>query len=166
MQDENTYPAQCVGLKFFNVYGPGEAHKGRMASMVFHAFHQIQSTGKIKLFKSHRPDFADGGQLRDFIYVDQVVDTIRHYLDHSGTSGLFNVGTGKARSFRDLGEAVFKALGRAVQIEYIPMPEDIRDKYQYFTEAVMNKSRHAGILPSEIPLEMGVSDYVHRLLRS
>jgi ADP-L-glycero-D-manno-heptose 6-epimerase len=156
-------PTQCVGLKFFNVFGPGEAHKGRMASMIYHAFKQMETAGAIKLFKSHRSGYDDGEQLRDFIYVDQVVETIHQFLVKPVLSGLYNVGTGKARSFRELGEAVFAAARRPVRINYIPMPEDIREKYQYFTEAVMAKSQNAGIVVASIPLEDGVRDYVEHL---
>lgn len=156
-------PRQCVGFKFFNVFGPGEEHKERMASMVFHAFRQIQSHGQVKLFKSHRPDYADGGQLRDFIYVAQVVDMILQCVQHEEISGLFNLGTGRARSFRDLIEATFQALGRAPQIEYIPMPEDLAGKYQYFTQATMAKAARAGLRLPEWPLEEAVKDYVEYL---
>jgi ADP-L-glycero-D-manno-heptose 6-epimerase len=159
-QKHRALPAQAVGFKFFNVYGPGEGHKGRMASMVFHAFHQIQCSGKVKLFKSHHPDYEDGGQLRDFIYVDQVTDVIFKCIDAPGVSGLFNVGTGHARSFRDLAEAVFLAFGKTPQIEYIPMPLDLREKYQYFTEATMRKAVRSGIEPPSRSLEDSVSAYI------
>ena len=158
-------PVQCVGLKFFNVYGPGEGHKGRMASMTFHAFNQIRQAGAVRLFQSHRPDFEHGGQLRDFIYVEQVVETIEQFINRKDVSGLFNVGSGRARTFRDLVEAVFCALKQRPSIEYIPMPEDLRGKYQYFTEAKMRKSAAHGIEPKEISLEDGVRDYVAYLLK-
>jgi ADP-L-glycero-D-manno-heptose 6-epimerase len=156
-------PAQCVGFKFFNVFGPGEAHKGRMASMVFHGYNQIRASGQVKLFKSHKDGYADGGQLRDFVYIDQVVDLILQSLDKPQVNGLFNLGTGKARSFKDLMVATFRALGLAPNIEYIPMPEDLRGKYQYFTEATMTKAARAGLQLRDITLEEAVADYVSRL---
>jgi ADP-L-glycero-D-manno-heptose 6-epimerase len=153
-------PPQCVGLKFFNVFGPGEAHKGRMASMVFHGYNQIQSKGRVRLFKSSRPDYADGGQLRDFIYVNDVVAVIDRLIGQPAVSGLFNLGTGRARTFRDLIEAVFAALERPPNIEYIPMPLDLEGKYQYFTEAKMDKLAKA-IGPYRFQsLEESVRDYV------
>ncbi len=156
-------PAQSVGLKFFNVFGDGESHKGRMASMVFHGYHQILQTGIVRLFQSHREGYTDGGQLRDFISVEDVVSVVRDLERHPEISGLFNLGTGRARSFRDLTEAVFQALGRTPRIEYIPMPEDLRERYQYFTEATMRKLGAAGIVYSPTPLEVAVGRYVTRL---
>ena len=156
-------PAQSVGLKFFNVFGDGESHKGRMASMVFHGYHQILQTGVVRLFQSHRAGYADGGQLRDFISVEDVVTVIHDFERHPGISGLFNLGTGRARSFRDLTEAVFLALGRTPRIEFIPMPEDLRERYQYFTEAAMRKLGTAGIAYTPTPLEVAVDRYVARL---
>lgn len=156
-------PAQCVGFKFFNVFGPGEAHKGRMASMVFHAYHQIKRTGRVRLFASDRHDYEDGGQLRDFIYVDQVVDVILQCVRIPGINGLFNLGTGKARSFKDLALAVFAALGLPPQIEYIPMPGDLQGKYQYFTQATMAKAARAGLVLPELSLEGAVRRYVEWL---
>jgi len=156
-------PAQSVGLKFFNVFGHGEAHKGRMASMVFHGFEQIRSSGSVRLFRSHRPDYADGGQLRDFIWVDDIVDVVAALVAAPAVSGLFNLGTGKARSFRDLAEAVFAAMGLPPRIEYVPMPEDLRGRYQYFTEATMRKLADAGIRYRPTPMEDAVARYVARL---
>lgn len=153
-------PRQCVGLKFFNVYGPGEAHKGRMASMVFHGWTQIQQQGFVRLFKSHREGYADGGQLRDFIYVQDVVDVMLALAARPDISGLFNLGTGRARSFRDLIMAVFTALGREPRIEYIPMPDDLQGKYQYFTEATMRKLARSRIAYIPRPLEAAVAEYV------
>lgn len=161
--DGRPRPAQSVGLKFFNVFGSGEAHKGRMASMVFHGFEQIRSTGRVRLFRSHRPDYADGGQLRDFIYVDDIVDVVVALVADPAVSGLFNLGTGKARSFRDLTEAVFAAMGLPPQIEYVPMPEDLQGRYQYFTQATMRKLADAGIRYRPTPLEDAVARYVARL---
>jgi len=156
-------PRQCVGLKFFNVYGPGESHKGRMASMVFHGFHQIQSQGGVRLFQSHRPDYADGGQLRDFIYVRDVVRVIESLAAKPEVNGLFNLGTGQAASFRELLEALFVALGREPRIEYIPMPEDLQGRYQYFTEAKMKKLSRAGIPYTPTPVREAVADYAQHL---
>ena len=156
-------PAQSVGLKFFNVFGSGEAHKGRMASMVFHGFEQIRSSGLVKLFRSHRSDYADGGQLRDFIWVDDIVEVVAALVADPAVSGLFNLGTGKARSFRDLAEAVFAAMGLPPRIEYVPMPEDLQGRYQYFTQATMRKLADAGIRYHPTPLEDAVARYVARL---
>jgi ADP-L-glycero-D-manno-heptose 6-epimerase len=153
-----------AGLKFFNVYGPNEYHKGRMASVIFHSFNQIKSTGKVKLFKSHRPDFKDGEQLRDFIYVEDVAKVFICLMDNPITSGLYNLGTGKARTFNDLVKATFAAMGKTPVIEYIDMPEDIRDKYQYFTEANMGKLQKEGYEINFSSLEEGVADYVKNYL--
>jgi ADP-L-glycero-D-manno-heptose 6-epimerase len=159
-----------AGLKFFNVYGPNEYHKGRMASVIFHSFNQIKSTGKVKLFKSHRPDFKDGEQLRDFIYVEDVAAVCYWLMDGVDTfqkgvnSGLYNLGTGKARTFNDLVKATFAGMGKEPVIEYIVMPEDIRDKYQYFTEADMTKLQQAGYTRPFYSLEDGVTDYVKNYL--
>lgn len=157
-------PPRWAGLKFFNVYGPNEYHKERMASVIFHSFNQIRKTGRVKLFKSHRPDFADGQQLRDFIYVEDVAKVCSWLMDHAVPSGLYNLGTGKARSFEDLAKATFAGMGREAVIDYIDMPEDIRDKYQYFTEADMQKLRDAGYTEPFHSLEEGVGDYVRNFL--
>jgi ADP-L-glycero-D-manno-heptose 6-epimerase len=161
---QNTHPIRWIGLKFFNVYGPNEYHKGRMASVVFHAFNQIKKSGKVKLFRSHRPDFADGMQLRDFIYVKDVVDVIYFLMHNKQENGLYNLGTGQARAFLHLAEATFAALGKPANIEYIDTPFDIRDKYQYFTEAPMNKLRQAGYKLPFYSLEAGVEEYVQAYL--
>lgn len=164
---QSNAPKYWVGLKFFNVYGPNENHKGRMASVIFHAFHQIKNTGKVKLFQSHRPDYMDGMQLRDFIYVKDIVVVmdwiLKEMLTANWTSqknGLYNLGTGNARSFYDLAKAVFEATGLEENIVYIAMPEDIRGKYQYFTQANMDKLRTAGFEKAFTGLEDGVKDYV------
>ncbi len=166
-QDSVSEPPFWAGLKFFNVYGPNEYHKGRMASVIFHSYNQINATGKVKLFRSHRPDFNDGEQLRDFIYVKDIADVIVFMIEkHSARkiqSGLYNLGTGKARSFYDLAANTFKAMGKDVDIEFIDIPEDIRDKYQYFTEANMKKLRAAGYDKEFTSLEDGVADYVRIL---
>jgi ADP-L-glycero-D-manno-heptose 6-epimerase len=153
-------PPRWYGLKFFNVYGPNEYHKGRMASVIFHSFNQIRERGYVELFRSHRPDFADGGQLRDFVYVKDVVAVCEWLSLERPASGIYNLGTGKARSFEDLARAVFSALGLQPDIRYIDMPGDIRDKYQYFTEAGMGKLRSAGYDASFHTLEEGVKEYV------
>ena len=179
-------PPFWAGLKFFNVYGPNEYHKGRMASVIFHSFNQINATGKVKLFRSHRPDFADGQQLRDFIYVKDIASVIIFMISQQTTvnrqqtssteslhptlytlhlkSGIYNLGTGKARSFYDLAANTFKAMGREVDIEFVDIPEDIRDKYQYFTEANMTKLIEAGYDKEFTSLEDGVMDYVKNYL--
>lgn len=157
-------PPFWAGLKFFNVYGPNEYHKGRMASVILHSFGQINTTGQVKLFRSHRPDYKDGQQLRDFIYVKDVANVILWLMQHKPESGLYNVGTGKARSFFDLADNTFKALHLKTNIQFIDTPLDIRDKYQYFTEAKMDKLRKAGYNKSFTTLEDGVNDYVTNYL--
>jgi ADP-L-glycero-D-manno-heptose 6-epimerase len=161
---QKEYPPFWVGLKFFNVYGPNEYHKSRMASVIFHSYNQIQKTGKVKLFKSHNPAYKDGEQLRDFVYVKDVVDICYWLMDAKPDSGLYNVGTGKARTFKDLVTAIFTSLGKEPLIEFIDTPEDIRDKYQYFTEADMSKLRNAGYRDAFYSLEEGVDTYVKNFL--
>jgi ADP-L-glycero-D-manno-heptose 6-epimerase len=157
-------PAQWAGFKFFNVYGPNEYHKGRMASVIFHTARQIKATGGMKLFKSHRPDFADGAQSRDFIYVKDVVDVLFYFLENKPANGIYNLGTGKARTFLDLATNTFKALGQEPRIDFIDTPVDIRDTYQYFTEATMSKLRYTGYIEPFHSLEDGIEDYVKRYL--
>lgn len=157
-------PPFWAGLKFFNVYGPNEYHKGRMASVILHSFHQIQDSGEVKLFRSHRPDFKDGQQLRDFIYVKDIASVILFLIEKRPESGLYNLGTGHARSFYDLAANTFKAMGKEVNIKFIDTPLDIRDKYQYFTEANMEKLRKAGYNKPFTSLEDGVFDYVTNYL--
>lgn len=165
---ENSHPPFWAGLKFFNVYGPNEYHKARMASVVWHAFRQLEKDGEVKLFKSHRPDFRDGQQLRDFIYVKDILEVCYWLMENHQSmhipSGLYNLGTGKARSFEDLVKAAFAGAGKQPAIKYIDMPEDIRDKYQYFTEADMEKLRSAGYKEPFYSLEKGVADYVKNYL--
>ena len=158
------FPSQHVGLKFFNVYGPNEYYKGSMASMVFHGFNQIKADSEIRLFKSCNPNYKDGEQLRDFIYVKDVCDVIMWFLDHPEISGLFNVGTGRAQSFKELAEATFKALDLEPNIRFIDMPENLREKYQYYTQAEMNKLRSAGYDKPFRSVEEGVKDYVQEYL--
>lgn len=155
-----SFPAQYCGLKFFNVYGPNEYFKGSMASMVFHGFNQIKETGKVKLFKSCNPNYADGGQLRDFVYVKDICKVIMWLLVNKHVSGLFNVGTGRAQSFAELAEATFHALDLEPNIEYIDMPEKLRGKYQYYTKAEMSKLYDAGYPYHFVDVENGVRDYV------
>ena len=157
-------PYFWAGLKFFNVYGPNEYHKGRMASVVLHAFRQIRDTGGMKLFRSHRPDYKDGEQLRDFVYVKDVCDVCLFLMEHRKHSGIYNLGSGKARTFLDLARAVFAALGKDEKIEFIDTPADIRDTYQYFTEANMAKLKGIGYDKPFTSLEEGVRDYVTNYL--
>ncbi len=163
LQQTSTPPA-WAGFKFFNVYGPNEYHKDRMASVIFHAFNQIKECGRVKLFRSHRPDFADGMQLRDFVYVKDVVEVLYWFSQNRHADGIFNLGTGHARSFLDLVRATFAALQRTPDIEFVDIPEDIRDKYQYFTEAKMEKMHAAGCQQPFHSLEDGVTDYVSNYL--
>ncbi len=161
-------PYFWAGLKFFNVYGPNEYHKGRMASVIFHAFNQINASGKMKLFRSHNPDYKDGEQLRDFIYVKDVVN-VCYWLMHHRTPNLrgsiYNLGSGKARTFLDLTRNVFSSMGKKENIEFVDTPADIRDKYQYFTEAKMEKLQKAGYTLPFYSLEDGVGEYVNNFLK-
>jgi ADP-L-glycero-D-manno-heptose 6-epimerase len=157
-------PPQWVGLKFFNVFGPNEYHKGEMASLVAKRFHAVKAGKAVRLFKSHRDGIADGEQKRDFIYIDDAVAVLRWLLDTPSVSGIFNVGTGNARSFRDLLTALFRALGRAPEIEYVDMPPEIRDQYQYFTQAKVENLRRAGYNAGFTSLEEGVDRYVRLFL--
>lgn len=153
-------PPRWYGLKFFNVYGYGESHKGRMASVIFHAYHQIKKTGSMKLFRSHRPDYADGEQKRDFIDVADVVKVIEWLIENPINSGLYNLGTGKAETFLSLAKGVFESLNQNPQIQFVDTPEDIREKYQYFTEADMSKLRDAGYSFPFTDLKSGIRKYV------
>ena len=157
-------PPFWAGLKFFNVFGPNEYHKGRMASVVMHAFNQIKENGSLKLFQSHHPDYTNGGQIRDFIYVKDLLELMWFWYEKKEQSGIYNAGTGTARTFNDLANAIFSALNKPADINYIPTPEDIRDKYQYFTEAKMDKTRKAGYQKEFFTLEDAVKDYVTNYL--
>jgi ADP-L-glycero-D-manno-heptose 6-epimerase len=157
-------PFFWAGLKFFNVYGPNEYHKGRMASVIFHTFNQIKKTGAMKLFQSHNPDFKDGEQIRDFVYIKDVVNVLYFMMHHRKHSGIYNLGTGKARTFLDLATQTFHAMNTPVSISFVPTPEDIREKYQYFTEANMEKLRSIGYSLDFYSLEEGVQDYVKNYL--
>lgn len=155
-----TTPPAWYGLRFFNVYGPNEYLKGDMASVVFKAFHQIRETGHLKLFRSHRPDYKDGEQLRDFVYVKDIVRWMDELLRKPISSGIYNMGNGKARSWNDLANATFKALGKPVTINFIDIPLEMRPRYQYFTEARIDRLLAAGLSQPEWPLERGVADYI------
>lgn len=163
--EQKASPPNWYGLKFFNVYGPNEYHKNRMASVIFHAHRQILDSGKLKLFKSHRPEYKDGGQERDFIYVKDVLQMVWDIYDQRPQNGLYNVGTGKARTFEDLGISTFKAMGLEPIIEYIDMPEDLRGKYQYYTEADMTKWTDSNLPLPATSLEDGVKDYIREYLQ-
>ena len=157
-------PPHWYGLKFFNVYGPNEYHKGRMASVIFHTVKQIKAKGEMKLFRSHRADVADGQQSRDFVYIKDVTDVLFWLLQEKPKNGLYNLGTGKARSFWDLAANTFKAMGLEPNISFIDTPADIRDTYQYFTEANMDKLIQAGYAKPFYSLEDGIQDYVQEYL--
>jgi ADP-L-glycero-D-manno-heptose 6-epimerase len=162
--EQEKKPFFWVGLKFFNVYGPNEYHKGRMASVVLHAFRQIKATGSMKLFRSHNPDYKDGMQLRDFIYVKDVVEVCYFLLHHRRDSGIYNLGTGHAEPFLELAKATFKAMDLEPAITFMDTPEDIRDKYQYYTQAEMHKLLSIGYDKAFLPLKEGVTDYVKQYL--
>ena len=158
--DGDPHPSQWAGLKFFNVYGPNEEHKGPQKSVVSHVFPTARSDDTVSLFKSHHPDYADGGQMRDFIWVGDCADVVLWLLENPNVSGLFNCGTGRARTFSDLAKAVFSALKKEPKISYRPTPENIRDRYQYFTEADVSRLREAGYAKAFTSLEDGVAEYV------
>jgi ADP-L-glycero-D-manno-heptose 6-epimerase len=157
-------PPFWAGLKFFNVYGPNEYHKGRMASVVLHAFQTISKTGKMKLFRSHHNDYKDGEQSRDFIYVDDIADVMMFFMENRSNTGIYNVGTGKARSFMDLTRSVFSSLKMNPEISFIDTPVDLRGRYQYFTEAEIQKLRNVGYIKPFTELEEGVDTYVGKYL--
>jgi ADP-L-glycero-D-manno-heptose 6-epimerase len=161
---QKSKPEFWAGLKFFNVYGPNEFHKGRMASVIFHAFKQIKETGKVKLFRSHNPDYQDGMQLRDFIYVKDVAEVMYFLMTYRQKSGIYNLGTGQARPFLDLAKGTFNAMNLIPDIDFIDTPKDIRDKYQYFTQANMDKLRSIGFKDNFYSLEEGVGEYVQGFL--
>lgn len=163
---QKTHPPFWAGLKFFNVYGPNEYHKARMASVIFHAFNQIKNLGNVKLFRSHRPDYKDGMQLRDFIYVKDVWKVCLWLMEQQPRSGIYNLGTGTARTFSDLVKATFNALDLSPDITFIDMPEDIRERYQYFTEAKMDRLKDIGYTSEFYTLENGIKDYVQNYLQN
>ena len=162
--DRGQAPPQWAGLKFFNVYGPNEGHKGGMKSVVAQIWPQVEAGETVTLFRSHNPNYADGGQMRDFVYVDDVVDIIEFLLQSPQVSGIFNAGSGQARSFADLARATFDAAGKTPSIDYVDTPLSIRDRYQYFTEARMDRIRAAGFEGQSTPLEEGVRRYVQDFL--
>lgn len=164
VEKQTEEPAQHVGFKFFNVYGPNEYCKGSMASVIFHAFNKITETGEMGIFKSYKEGYADGKQLRDFVYVKDLCKVVHFMIEHPEVNGLFNLGTGKARSFYDLVSATFDAMGLAKKITFVEMPESLRPKYQYFTEAKMDKLREVGYEEEFYSLEDGVRDYVQNYL--
>lgn len=157
-------PPRWTGFKFFNVYGPNEYHKGRMASVIFHAFPQVKEKGNLRLFRSHKAEYQDGHQLRDFIYVRDVVEVMVQWAQGKTESGIYNLGTGQARSFFDLGTAVFDALSVPVAIEFFDIPADIREAYQYFTQAEMGRFQKAGFVHQFRSLEDGTGEYVQEFL--
>lgn len=162
--EQTAKPFFWAGLKFFNVYGPNEYHKGRMASVIFHTYHQIKEKGSMTLFRSHNPDFADGEQMRDFVYVKDVVEVCMFLMHHRKNSGIYNLGSGKARTFMALALNTFEAMGVTPEINFMDTPESIRDTYQYFTEANMSKLRSIGYDKPFYTLEEGVKDYVQNYL--
>ncbi|MDI6790291.1 MAG: ADP-glyceromanno-heptose 6-epimerase [Thermodesulfobacteriota bacterium] len=160
---KNNLLETIVGLKYFNVFGPNESHKGEMTSMVFKAYEQIRKDGSVGLFRSYKNDYGDGEQLRDFIYVEDAADMTLYFLEHPEIKGIFNIGTGKPRTWNDLVKAVFSTLGREPSIEYIDMPETIRDRYQYLTKADISKLRMSGYEKETSALEDAVRGYVTRI---
>ena len=161
---KNGYEKTVTGFRFFNVYGPNEYHKGGMRSMVQKGYEQIKSQGKINLFKSYKKEYRDGGQMRDFVYVKDIVDTMTWFLDNPGIKGIYNLGAGKAQSWNELAEAIFKACDKPVNIEYVDMPESIKNQYQYFTQADLGKLRSTGCKTKFQDLQSGVSNYVKNYL--
>lgn len=155
---------RIVGIKYFNVYGPNEYHKGDMRSVVHKAYEQVRDTGKVRLFKSLNPAYKDGEQMRDFVYIKDAVDMTLHFLDKPDKNGIFNVGAGKARTWNDLVKSLFNSVGKPVNIEYINLPEHLADKYQYFTEANLSKIKATGYSQPTTTLEDGVDDYVKNYL--
>jgi len=160
----NSILDQVVGLKYFNVFGPNEYHKADMRSFILKSYEQIQDTGKVRLFKSYLPQYAHGDQQRDFLYVKDAVDMTLYFLDHPYLNGIYNIGTGATRSWNQLVKAVFAAMGREPNIEYVDMPDAIRNQYQYFTQADISKLRTAGYTKTPMPLEQSVADYVQNYL--
>lgn len=165
IKQKNT-PPSWAGLKFFNVYGPNEYHKGRMASVIFHAHRQINETGKLRLFRSHKPEYKDGEQKRDFIYVKDLLSVIKFLMQQSGLGDIYNLGSGQARTFNDLAAATFRAMDRTQNLEYFDTPLDIRESYQYFTQADMTKLKKLGYETPFHSLEAGINDYVRNFLKS
>lgn len=163
---KNKLENKMAGIKFFNVYGPNEYHKGDMVSVIYKAFHQIQETGKVRLFKSYKKEYPDGGQMRDFIYVKDCANVMWWLLENPSVNGIYNLGTGKARTWNDLIAAVFSSMGRKTNIQYIEMPEPLRNQYQYFTQAQMDKLKKTGCHVNFSSLEDSVRDYVTNYLQN
>ena len=163
---KNKLEKKMAGIKFFNVYGPNEYHKGDMVSVIYKAFHQIQETGKVRLFKSYKKEYPDGGQMRDFIYVKDCANVMWWLLENPSVNGIYNLGTGKARTWNDLIAAVFSSMGRKTNIQYIEMPEPLRNQYQYFTQAQMDKLKKTGCHVNFSSLEDSVRDYVTNYLQN
>ena len=163
---KNKLEKKMAGIKFFNVYGPNEYHKGDMVSVIYKAFHQIQETGKVRLFKSYKKEYPNGGQMRDFIYVKDCVNVMWWLLENPSVNGIYNLGTGRARTWNDLIAAVFSSMGRKTNIQYIEMPESLRNQYQYFTQAQMDKLKKAGCHVNFSSLEDSVRDYVTNYLQN
>ena len=163
---KNKLEKKMAGIKFFNVYGPNEYHKGDMVSVIYKAFHQIQETGKVCLFKSYKKEYPNGGQMRDFIYVKDCVNVMWWLLENPSVNGIYNLGTGRARTWNDLIAAVFSSMGRKTNIQYIEMPESLRNQYQYFTQAQMDKLKKAGCHVNFSSLEDSVRDYVTNYLQN
>ena len=161
---QEVHPSKWVGFKFFNVYGPNEYHKGRMASVIFHAFPQVRDKGLLRLFRSHKEQYEDGKQLRDFIYVRDLIEVLLEWMKENRTNGIYNLGTGQARTFLDLGLSVFRAMDKSPEIEFFDIPADIREAYQYFTEADMSGFRKAGYVHQFRSLEEGTEEYVNSFL--
>lgn len=164
VEKQKKHPPFWVGLKFFNVFGPNEYHKGRMASVVMHAYHQIRENGQLNLFASHHPNYKNGEQMRDFIYIKDLLSIMWFWFENPDQSGIYNAGSGNARSFNDLAFAIFTSLNIEPQINYVPTPIDIRDKYQYYTQATMNKISSAGYKNSFYTLEEAVDEYINDYL--
>lgn len=158
--EQTSFPSHWAGFKFFNVYGPNEYHKNRMASVIYHTYQNIKSYGKMQLFKSHKNGIADGHQKRDFIYVKDVIKVLHYFLESTPPNGIYNLGTGKARTFLDLACLTFKSMDLEPNIDFVDTPEDIREKYQYFTEANINKLRSSGYTHDFVSLEDGIEEYV------
>ncbi|MBI3251801.1 MAG: ADP-glyceromanno-heptose 6-epimerase [Candidatus Omnitrophica bacterium] len=161
---ENGLEKKITGFRYFNVYGPNETHKGHMRSLVHKGFEQIRSTGRLRLFKSYRREYPDGGQKRDFVYVKDALDAMLWFYDHPGVKGIYNLGSGRAQTWNELAAAIFKSLGKKPSVEYIEMPDDIKGQYQYFTEADLTKFRKAGCPTRFQKLDEGVGDYVRNYL--
>lgn len=162
--NQDKFPPFWTGLKFFNVYGPNEYHKGKMSSVIYHSYNQIRNNGEIKLFKSHNPLYKNGEQLRDFVYVKDVINICYWMMNNKPNSGIYNVGSGKARTFNDVAISIFNILNSPVKVNYIDTPKEIRDKYQYFTEANMSKLYNVGYPNNLFSLEEGVNDYINNFL--